>query len=136
MMCRAAPPRAGLVSHLICLARHGFWPATQRPCSAPPASPPPTASCPTARPHADRIVAAVCHGVAGLLGVEGQDGKPVVAGRTVAGFTEAEEEAVGAKGELGFGEGACLAARRACPFSAQHDQRLPSGPGRRMGGGR
>jgi putative intracellular protease/amidase len=42
-----------------------------------------------------KIIAAVCHGPAGLLGATRADGKPLVAGRNVTGFTNAEEEAVG-----------------------------------------
>jgi putative intracellular protease/amidase len=42
-----------------------------------------------------RVVAAVCHGPAGLIGAVDSDGKPVVAGRRVSAFTNAEEEAVG-----------------------------------------
>ena len=42
-----------------------------------------------------RVVAAVCHGPAGLVGAVDSDGRPVVAGRRVSAFTNAEEEAVG-----------------------------------------
>ena len=42
-----------------------------------------------------KIIAAVCHGPAGLTGALGADGKPLVAGRRVTGFTNAEEKAVG-----------------------------------------
>jgi putative intracellular protease/amidase len=45
--------------------------------------------------RAGRIVAAVCHGPAGLVGAVDSDGRPVVAGRRVSAFTNAEEEAVG-----------------------------------------
>lgn len=44
---------------------------------------------------AGRVIAAVCHGPAGLIGALDSDGKPVVAGRRVSAFTNAEEEAVG-----------------------------------------
>jgi putative intracellular protease/amidase len=44
---------------------------------------------------AGRVVAAVCHGPAGLLGAVDSDGQPVVAGRRVSAFTNSEEEAVG-----------------------------------------
>ncbi len=43
----------------------------------------------------DRIVAAVCHGPAGLVSARRHDGSPVVAGRKVNGFTNSEEEGVG-----------------------------------------
>jgi putative intracellular protease/amidase len=42
-----------------------------------------------------RPVAAVCHAPGVLRHVKGRDGKPLVAGRKVAGFTNSEEEAVG-----------------------------------------
>jgi len=42
-----------------------------------------------------RIVAAVCHGPAGLIQVSQADGRPLVAGRRVSAFTDAEEQAVG-----------------------------------------
>ncbi len=41
------------------------------------------------------VVAAVCHGPAGLLGIKNPDGTPLVAGKTVASFTDEEEAAVG-----------------------------------------
>ena len=41
------------------------------------------------------VVGAVCHGPAGLVNARFKDGKPVVAGRKVAGFTNSEEKAVG-----------------------------------------
>lgn len=37
------------------------------------------------------VLAAVCHGPAGLLGVKDGDGKPLLAGRTVTAFSNAEE---------------------------------------------
>jgi putative intracellular protease/amidase len=42
-----------------------------------------------------KIIAAVCHGPAGLTGATRADGKPLVAGRNVTGFTNQEENAVG-----------------------------------------
>ena len=42
-----------------------------------------------------KIVAAVCHGPAGLVSAKKADGTPIVAGRRVAGFTDSEERAVG-----------------------------------------
>lgn len=40
------------------------------------------------------VVAAVCHGPAALVGVKDAAGKPLVAGRRVAGFSNEEEQAV------------------------------------------
>lgn len=42
-----------------------------------------------------KVVAAVCHGPAGLVGARKVDGTPLVAGRRVAAFTDSEERAVG-----------------------------------------
>ncbi|WP_230533775.1 type 1 glutamine amidotransferase domain-containing protein [Microvirga roseola] len=42
-----------------------------------------------------KIVAAVCHGPAGLVQAKRQDGRPIVEGRQVSAFTNTEEEAVG-----------------------------------------
>ncbi|WP_408889124.1 type 1 glutamine amidotransferase domain-containing protein [Myxococcus faecalis] len=39
------------------------------------------------------VVAAVCHGPAALVGVKGPDGQPLVKGKRVAGFSNAEEKA-------------------------------------------
>jgi putative intracellular protease/amidase len=41
------------------------------------------------------VVAAVCHGPAGLVSARSANGKPVVEGRRVAGFTNGEERAAG-----------------------------------------
>lgn len=41
-------------------------------------------------------VGAVCHGPAGLVSAKRADGRPIVEGRRVNAFTDAEEEAVGA----------------------------------------
>lgn len=41
------------------------------------------------------VVAAVCHGPAGLVNVRLSDGRHLVAGKQVASFTNAEEDAVG-----------------------------------------
>jgi putative intracellular protease/amidase len=42
-----------------------------------------------------RIVAAVCHGPAGLVTAKHRDGRPLVEGRRVNGFTNSEEDGVG-----------------------------------------
>jgi putative intracellular protease/amidase len=42
-----------------------------------------------------KVVAAVCHGPAGLVKATRQDGRPIVDGRRVSAFTNTEEEAVG-----------------------------------------
>lgn len=57
-----------------------------------------------------RPVAAVCHGVAGLLDVTAADGGPLVAGRYVTGFCNSEEDAVDA-----------LAGRRVMPFRIEDE---------------
>jgi len=44
---------------------------------------------------AGKVIAAVCHGPAGLVSARRPDGQPLVAGRRVTGFTNAEEDAVG-----------------------------------------
>jgi len=42
-----------------------------------------------------KVLGAVCHGPAGLVNVKDVDGRPLVAGRHVAAFTNTEEEAAG-----------------------------------------
>ncbi len=42
-----------------------------------------------------KIIGAVCHGPAGLVGVKLKNGAPLVAGRQVTGFTDEEERAAG-----------------------------------------
>lgn len=44
---------------------------------------------------AGKVVAAVCHGPAGLVNARSPDGTPLVAGRKVSAFTNSEEEAAG-----------------------------------------
>jgi putative intracellular protease/amidase len=44
---------------------------------------------------AGKLIAAVCHGPAGLVKAKGSDGLPLVNDRQVTGFTNSEEEAVG-----------------------------------------
>lgn len=48
------------------------------------------------------IVAAVCHGPAALVQLEGADGKPLVNNRRVTGFTNSEEAAVGMTDAMPF----------------------------------
>jgi putative intracellular protease/amidase len=50
----------------------------------------------------NRIVAAVCHGPAGLLSAKFANGESVVKGRRVSAFTNEEEEAVGLTKEVPF----------------------------------
>jgi len=42
----------------------------------------------------EKIVSAVCHGLCGLVSATNSDGTPLVKGRCITGFTNAEEEAV------------------------------------------
>ena len=44
---------------------------------------------------AGKVVAAVCHGPAGLVKAQRQDGRPIIDGLRVSGFTNTEEDAVG-----------------------------------------
>ncbi len=43
--------------------------------------------------EADKVIAAVCHGPAGLVGATRRDGTPIVAGKTLTAFTDEEERA-------------------------------------------
>ena len=49
-----------------------------------------------------KVVAAVCHGPAGLVGVKDSAGVPIVAGRRVSAFTDAEEKAAGFADKVPF----------------------------------
>lgn len=42
-----------------------------------------------------KLVASVCHGAAGLVSAKGSDGRPVVEGKRVNAFTDAEEKEAG-----------------------------------------
>lgn len=44
--------------------------------------------------RAGKVVAAVCHGVGGLVNVKDAEGEPIVKGREATGFSDAEEYAV------------------------------------------
>jgi putative intracellular protease/amidase len=48
------------------------------------------------------IVSSVCHGGAGLLDLEDENGKPLISGRRVAGFSNAEETLSGLKDQVPF----------------------------------
>ena len=52
--------------------------------------------------RAGKVVAAVCHGPAGLVAARKADGTPFVAGRKVAAFTDSEERAVGLENAVPF----------------------------------
>ncbi len=49
-----------------------------------------------------KVVAAVCHGPAGLVNVKDVNGQPLVAGRRVSAFTNSEEEAAGLTQKMPF----------------------------------
>lgn len=51
---------------------------------------------------AGRVVAAVCHGPAGLINARDADGRPLVAGRRVSAFTNKEETAAGLAATVPF----------------------------------
>ena len=51
---------------------------------------------------AGKVVAAVCHGPAALVGVRDAQGEPIVRGRRVAGFSNEEEDAVHLTGVVPF----------------------------------
>ena len=52
--------------------------------------------------HGGKVVAAVCHGPAGLVNVQDGSGQPLVAGRRVSAFSNAEEVAAGLAGTVPF----------------------------------
>ncbi|MEE9320367.1 MAG: type 1 glutamine amidotransferase domain-containing protein [Granulosicoccus sp.] len=49
-----------------------------------------------------KVIAAMCHGPASLVGVMFEDGTSLVAGRTVTGFTNEEESAAGLADKMPF----------------------------------
>lgn len=49
-----------------------------------------------------KVIAAVCHGPAGLMKVKDETGAPLVAGRRVTGFSDSEERAVGLEEAVPF----------------------------------
>jgi len=51
---------------------------------------------------AGKVIAAVCHGPAALVGVRDAKGHPIVAGRRIAAFSNEEEDAVGLTGVVPF----------------------------------
>lgn len=50
----------------------------------------------------DKVIAAMCHGPASLVGVVLEDGTPLVAGKTVTSFTNEEESAAGFTEKMPF----------------------------------
>ena len=51
---------------------------------------------------AGRLIAAVCHGPAGLLAAQRRDGSPLLKGRRVTGFTNTEERLAGLHDKVPF----------------------------------
>lgn len=49
-----------------------------------------------------KIVAAVCHGPAGLVGAKTAQGEPIVKGKRITGFTNSEEDAAGLTAQMPF----------------------------------
>lgn len=82
----------------------------------------------------DKVIAAVCHGPAGLVGGTGADGKPLVAGKTITAFTDAEEKAINLDKEMPFlletklrEEGATFVAGEKWAAHVQVDGKLVTG---------
>lgn len=50
----------------------------------------------------EKVISAVCHGPAGFVSAKTPDGKPFVAGKRVAAFTDSEEHAVGLQDHVPF----------------------------------
>ena len=53
------------------------------------------AAAPETVAAAGGVIAAVCHGPSGLVGLQNSDGSPIVSGKRIAAFTNDEETAVG-----------------------------------------
>jgi putative intracellular protease/amidase len=68
--------------------------------------------------EAGGVVAAVCHGPAGLVNIKLANGLALVAGKHLAAFTDAEEEAVGLTGVVPYLLASTLAERGAILESA------------------
>lgn len=51
---------------------------------------------------ADKVIAAVCHGVAGLINAQDQNGQPLVKGRNLTSFSNDEESMVGLTDKVPF----------------------------------
>jgi putative intracellular protease/amidase len=90
--------------------------------------------------NADKIVAAVCHGPAALLGVKLEDGTPLVYGRKLTSFSD-EEEAGYAQADVPFNletalraEGANYAAAAVWQEHVVVDGRLMTGQNPASGG--
>ena len=49
-----------------------------------------------------KVVSALCHGPAALLSARRRDGRPLVEGHAVAGFSNAEEKAAGHDGKIPY----------------------------------
>jgi putative intracellular protease/amidase len=56
----------------------------------------------TAAYAADKIIAAVCHGVAGFINVKDNNGQPLVRGRSLTAFSNNEESMVGLTDKVPF----------------------------------
>lgn len=48
------------------------------------------------------VVASVCHGAAGLLDLDAEDGRPLIAGKKITGFSNAEEYLSGIQSQVPF----------------------------------
>jgi len=52
--------------------------------------------------RAGKVIAAVCHGQAAIVGVTGEDGKSIFDGKIVTGFSNAEEQEIGMVEDIPF----------------------------------